>query len=132
MSSIHQISPTAMRIARPTEDLAASAAFYVEVLGLQRLGSFEDHSGYSGVFIGLEGADWHIELTQQKEVALQISPTDEDLLVLYLVESEIQRASLRLGNAGSPPVDHENPYWSAAGARLHRDPDGYLLVLHPV
>jgi catechol 2,3-dioxygenase-like lactoylglutathione lyase family enzyme len=128
---VARILPTALRIARPTSDLAASVTFYVEVLGLQRLGGFENHAGYSGVFIGQEGTDWHIELTCQEGVEVQISPTDEDLLVLYLAPDDLQSASARLTGAGSPSLDHANPYWAGAGARVHRDPDGYLLVLHP-
>jgi catechol 2,3-dioxygenase-like lactoylglutathione lyase family enzyme len=121
-----------MRIARPTHDLFASENFYVEVLGLRRLGGFESHAGgFSGIFIGAEGADWHIELARQEGVEPQISPTDEDLLVLYLAEDEVRVASSRLESAGRPPFNHENPYWSSVGALLHRDPDGYLLVLHP-
>ncbi len=126
-----RIHPTAVRIARPCRDLAASTTFYVDVLGLPRLGGFEDHAGYSGVFIGPEGADWHMELTGQEGLDAPNTPTDEDLLVLYLPREEIDAASGRVTEAGSPAVDHENPYWSTAGARVHRDPDGYLVVLHP-
>ena len=53
-----------MGIARPVEDIAKSLHFYVELLGLQHLGGFDDHAGYSGAFAGIEGADWHIEVTQ--------------------------------------------------------------------
>src|SRR5260370_35571811 len=98
-----------MRIARPVRAIAASLHFYVEVLGLEHLGGFQDHDGYDGAFVGVTGADWHIEFTTHAEGAPRPTPTREDLVVLYLRPGEVAGATARLTNAGSPPLHHANP-----------------------
>jgi catechol 2,3-dioxygenase-like lactoylglutathione lyase family enzyme len=127
-----RISPAAMRMARPVANIAESLRFYVETLGLRHLGGFDDHEGYSGAFVGVEGADWHLEFTSQAEGPALGTPTDEDLLVLYLSAEQVHVAGARLTDAGVPTLRHENPYWAKVGALVFRDPDGYLLVLCPV
>jgi catechol 2,3-dioxygenase-like lactoylglutathione lyase family enzyme len=127
-----RISPAAMRMARPVADIAESLRFYVETLGLRHLGGFDDHEGYSGAFVGVEGADWHLEFTSQAEGSALGTSTDEDLLVLYLSTEQVHVAGARLTDAGAPTLRHENPYWAKVGALVFRDPDGYLLVLCPV
>lgn len=52
-----------MRIARPVSELETSASMYCAGLGLQELGSFTDHEGFSGIMIGLADAGWHLEFT---------------------------------------------------------------------
>jgi catechol 2,3-dioxygenase-like lactoylglutathione lyase family enzyme len=126
-----RISPAAMRVARPVVDMAESLRFYVEILGLGHLGGFEDHEGYSGAFVGVEGAQWHLEFTSQAGGSAAGAPSDEDLLVLYLPVEQLLAAAARLTEAGVETVRHENPYWAQAGASVFRDPDGYLLVLCP-
>jgi len=121
-----------MRIARPVEDIGNSLHFYVELLGLQHLGGFDDHAGYSGAFVGIEGADWHIEFTSQDGGSAVGAPTDEDLLVLYLSVEQLHAAAARLVDAGVPTLRHENPYWAQVNAVVFRDSDRYLLVLCPV
>jgi catechol 2,3-dioxygenase-like lactoylglutathione lyase family enzyme len=59
------------------EDIAKSLHFYVEILGLQHLGGFDDHAGYSGAFVGAEGADWHLEFTSQ-DGGSAVGPIVED------------------------------------------------------
>jgi catechol 2,3-dioxygenase-like lactoylglutathione lyase family enzyme len=120
-----------MRVARPVRDMSASVAFYVTVLGLEPLGGFTGHAGYQGAFVGLPGADWHIEFTRHTSGRPAAGPTDEDLLVLYVPEDRLRAAATRLADAGSGPLRHQNPYWAHAGASVHRDPDGYLVVLCP-
>jgi catechol 2,3-dioxygenase-like lactoylglutathione lyase family enzyme len=127
-----RISPAAMRMARPVADIAESLRFYVETLGLRHLGGFDDHEGYSGAFVGVEGADWHLEFTSQAEGSALGTPSDEDLLVLYLSAEQVHAAGARLTEAGVQTLRHENPYWAKVGALVFRDPDGYLLVLCPV
>lgn len=58
-----ELTARQVRIARPTDRLEAVTAFYVDGLGLPRLGGFEGHDGYDGVFIGLPGTPYHLELT---------------------------------------------------------------------
>jgi catechol 2,3-dioxygenase-like lactoylglutathione lyase family enzyme len=126
------ISPAAMRLARPVVDIAETLRFYVEVLGLAHLGGFDDHEGYSGAFVGVEGAGWHLEFTSKVGGSTVGAPTDEDLLVLYLPAVQLHAAVARLTDAGVQTLPHENPYWARAGALVFRDFDGYLLVLCPV
>lgn len=40
------------RKVRHTDQLAKIRAFYTEVIGLEVLFSFDEHNGYSGVFLG--------------------------------------------------------------------------------
>jgi catechol 2,3-dioxygenase-like lactoylglutathione lyase family enzyme len=120
-----------MRIARPVQAIGVSLWFYVELLGLEHLGGFGDHEGYDGAFVGVNGADWHLEFTSNSSGSPQPTPTDEDLLVLYLSKREVAAAAARLADAGSYALQHENPYWASVGAVVVRDPDEYLLVLCP-
>jgi hypothetical protein len=71
------------RIARHTTALNPIVRFYRDLLGLDVLGDFNNHNGYDGVFIGLPGADWHLEFTVSEE-APSHHPDNDDLLVLYL------------------------------------------------
>ncbi len=126
-----RLRPARVRVARPSRDLAAALAFYVDVLGLEQLGGFAGHVGYDGVFVGPSGADWHVELTRHESGSPAPTPTDEDLIVLYLPSEEVASAAARLALAGHAAQHHHNPYWARAGAVVVRDPDGYLLVLCP-
>jgi catechol 2,3-dioxygenase-like lactoylglutathione lyase family enzyme len=111
--------------------IPASLRFYVDILGLDRLGGFAGHNGYNGAFVGRAGSDWHIEFTSHESGLPKPSPTEEDLLVFYVSEDQLQAAVTSLGEAGFGLVVHENPYWADAGALVCRDPDGYLVVLCP-
>jgi catechol 2,3-dioxygenase-like lactoylglutathione lyase family enzyme len=112
---------TQLRIARPTDKLEACVRFYVEGLGLKRLGGFEKHAGYDGVFIGLPGYGVHLELTHHEAGSPCPAPTRDNLLVLYVPD----RAASTLGY---PPVEPENPYWKQHGVTIE-DPDGWRIVL---
>jgi catechol 2,3-dioxygenase-like lactoylglutathione lyase family enzyme len=116
-----------MRVARPARDLAVSLRFYVEDVGLEHLGGFEEHDGYEGVFIGFAGAGWHLELTRDESTVPQ--PTVEDLLVLYLTAVDFAAAKRRMAERGHVAVTHPNQYWAHVGALVYLDPDGYPLVL---
>jgi catechol 2,3-dioxygenase-like lactoylglutathione lyase family enzyme len=125
--SVHQV-----RVARPTDRLEAVAAFYVDGLGLARLGGFEGHAGYDGVFVGLPGTPYHLEFTHHADGSPGDVPTVENLLVLYLGTADAVQASVaRLGALGHTPVEAENPYWEAIGAVTIPDPDGWRVVLAP-
>ena len=52
-----------LRIARPVADLAKTCKMYTDGLGLEVLGSFENHEGFDGVMLGLPGAGYHFEFT---------------------------------------------------------------------
>ncbi len=52
-----------MRIARPVSELDTTASMYCAGLGLELLGSFTDHEGFSGIMLGVPEAGWHLEFT---------------------------------------------------------------------
>lgn len=52
-----------MRIARPVSELDTTASMYCDGLGLELLGCFTDHEGFSGIMLGAPEAGWHLEFT---------------------------------------------------------------------
>lgn len=117
-----------IRIARHTNHLQNIIRFYVDVLGLKLLGKFNDHDGYSGVFIGLSGHDWHLEFTTSIE-APQHQPDDDDLLVWYAdTQQEYEEINLRFLQNSILPVNAKNPYWNNNGT-TYTDPDGFRIVI---
>jgi catechol 2,3-dioxygenase-like lactoylglutathione lyase family enzyme len=123
-------SRMAMRVARPTGDLDAAAAFYRDLLGLPVLGSFEDHDGFSGLILGVPDASRQLELVAARDV--EPAPTPDDQLVLYLASPErVETVVERIRRAGHEPSASPNPYWANVGAVCFVDPDGYWLVLSP-
>jgi len=118
-----------VRIARPTDQLAAVVAFYRDGLGLEVLGSFENHDGFDGVMLGLPGLGWHLEFTSKKGHRVGRAPSEDNLLVFYLPDVERWRAAVaRMEGAGFVAVTSFNPYWDKRG-RTFEDPDGYRVVL---
>lgn len=71
-----------LRVARHTNNLQEIENFYVDILGFERLGGFENHNKYDGVFIGKSGLDWHFEFTQS-EAQAKHSFDEDDITVLY-------------------------------------------------
>ena len=120
---------TTLRVARPTNHLEAVVRFYVEGLGLARLGAFENHEGFDGVMIGLPGETYHLEFTRKRGHVAGRAPTQDNLLVFYFpTTSEWKEAVARMRSAGYEPVPSFNPYWDRTG-RTFEDPDGYRVVL---
>jgi catechol 2,3-dioxygenase-like lactoylglutathione lyase family enzyme len=118
-----------LRVARPTDDLAAVVAFYRDGLGLEVLYEFRDHDGFDGVMLGRRGTAYHLEFTCKAGHRAGRAPTSENLLVFYLPdETEWKAAVSRLERAGHQPVKSFNPYWDRSG-RTFEDPDGYRIVL---
>ena len=121
-----------IRLARPVTNLDEIKMFYHKGLGLPIVGSFENHSGYSGLMIGLPNADYHLEFTAH-DVATKVTqahkPDADNLLVLYLGDEEVvARVVIRLGSLGYFPVPAPHPHWESLGVVLC-DPAGYHLVL---
>lgn len=116
------------RYARHTNNLNALTRFYTEVIGLELLGTFENHDNYNGIFLGYPSNDWHLEFTQSNTPA-QHSPDEDDLLVFYVSSREevdaIQKDAAR---EGSPTVVSKNPYWQQHGVQIN-DPDGYGVIV---
>ena len=118
-----------VRVARPTDKLGEVVQFYSEGLGLEVLGSFSDHVGYSGVMLGLPGHDYHLEFTQHEHGSPCPAPSRDNLLVLYIPDGQaIEQIKVRLASLGYHPVSPENPFWQEKGVTI-ADPDGWRVVL---
>jgi catechol 2,3-dioxygenase-like lactoylglutathione lyase family enzyme len=118
-----------LRVARPTNDVARAAGFYIQGLGFEVLAQFVDHQGFDGIVLGHREYPWHIELTHQHNVTVPNAPTKEHLLVIYLpMPEEWETAVERFRALGNEPVPAENPYWDRQGLTFE-DPDGYRVVL---
>jgi catechol 2,3-dioxygenase-like lactoylglutathione lyase family enzyme len=123
------ITVTQVRVARPTDRLAAIVAFYRDGLGLPELYQFADHDGYDGVMLGLPGRTYHLEFTQHRDGSPCPAPSLDNLLVLYIPDvREMERACERLTKLGHDPVKPENPYWLDKSVTFE-DPDGWRVVL---
>ena len=119
-----------VRVARPTRRLQELIKFYCEGLGLEVVGSFTAHAGYSGVMIGLPGSQYHLEFTEHEESREDYPPPSRDnLLVFYIPErAAVERVAARLAALGYAAVAPENPYWNERGVTIE-DPDGWRVVL---
>lgn len=111
-----------LRLARPVSDLAAAEHFWAAGLGLSVLWRSDDGL----LAVGWPGAAWHLELVHEPGVLP--TPTEEDLLVLYLDGPVDPVVVARLLAAGGSVVPSRNPYWDQWGVTV-ADPDGYRLVL---
>ena len=118
-----------LRVARPSDDLAALVRFYRDGLGFELLAEFSDHDGFDGMMLGHRGAAYHLEFTRKRGHSAGKAPTQDNLLVFYLPdESEWAEAVTRLEGCGYEPVKLFNPYWDTHG-KTFADPDGYRVVL---
>src|SRR4051794_18650461 len=123
------LSKAHLRIARPTDDLAAVVKFYRDGLGFEVLSEFADHDGFDGVMLGRKGAAYHLEFTRKAGHTAGRAPTEDNLLVFYLPdEAEWLAAVTRLEQAGYRSAKAFNAYWDRHG-RTFEDPDGYRVVL---
>lgn len=117
-----------LRVARHTNDLEKIENFYVNILGFERLGGFENHDNYNGVFIGKSGSDWHFEFTQS-DVKAENLFDDDDITVLYpktILEYNLLIDKVIESNISI--ITAVNPYWNENG-KMFQDPDGYRIVL---
>jgi catechol 2,3-dioxygenase-like lactoylglutathione lyase family enzyme len=122
------ISPI-LRVARPTDDLAALIGFYRDGLGFNLLYSFEEHDGFDGIMLGHPNAPYHLEFTRARGHCAGRAPTPDNLLIFYLPEPTAWQAAVdRMRAAGFEPQPSFNPYWDRLGLTFE-DPDGYRIVL---
>jgi catechol 2,3-dioxygenase-like lactoylglutathione lyase family enzyme len=127
-ATVQDLTDAHLRIARPTRDIDRAIEFWTVGVGLELLGrQREDHGTLEELaFIGRRGGTWHLEIV--RDTAVDPTPTDEDILVLYAggpVDDELVR---RIEAAGGRRVPARNPYWNENGVTFV-DPDGYWLVL---
>jgi len=116
------------RIARHTNNLELIKSFYINILGLELLGDFKNHSYYDGIFIGKPNLNWHLEFTQSKDKANHYFD-DDDCLVFY-PQTIIEYNSLidTISNKNITFIKAKNPYWNSNGKML-LDPDGYRIII---
>ncbi len=116
------------RFARHTNDLEQIKSFYIAILGFELLGTFENHNGYDGVFIGKSNENWHLEFTKTKEV-ISFDFKEDDILVFY-PESKME-FDLLINKLQSHEIEFikaKNPYWNENG-KMILDPDDYRILI---
>lgn len=115
------------RYARHTADLKRIEKFYTEIVGLEKLGGFEGHDEYDGIFLGLPDLDWHLEFTISPEKPQ--SRFDEDDILVFYKNSEAELAECRklIESKNIPLETPKNPYWSKYGIMIS-DPDGFKII----
>lgn len=118
-----------LRVARPTDNLAAITEMYVNGLGFKLLGSFEGHNGFDGSIIGHEQHNYHLEFTHHRGTKVSKAPTQDNLLVFYFTDAALWHASCQqMLKAGFESVASYNDYWDVMG-KTFEDLDGYRVVL---
>ena len=120
-----------VRFARSSSDLSKVETFYNQVLEMKCLGRFEGHNGWDGLMLGYESAAWHLEFTKRDECTFAIAVDPEELLVLYVSDSELAQLMRRINEHGARPITLDNPYRAEHGAIGIADPDGHVIVLFP-
>ena len=73
-----------LRIARPTDHVAAIAAMYAPALNFTVLAQFDDHDGFDGIILGHPQQPYHLEFTTQRGHQIGKSPTKDHLVVFYI------------------------------------------------
>lgn len=117
-----------LRVARHTNNLKRIENFYINILGFERLGGFQKHNNYDGVFIGKSGLDWHFEFTQSETEANHTFDED-DVMVLYpSTMKEYNTLLSRFYDNDIAQIKASNPYWNENG-KMFQDPDGYRIVV---
>ncbi|WP_281233540.1 VOC family protein [Flavobacterium gelatinilyticum] len=120
-----------LRVARHTNDLEKIEIFYVDVLGFERLGGFQKHNKYDGVFIGKSGLDWHFEFTKS-DVSAKHTFDEDDAIVLYpKTVADYDQLLNKLKKYNIASVTAVNPFWNENGTMI-QDPDGYRIVISPL
>ncbi|SHH42372.1 VOC family protein [Flavobacterium johnsoniae] len=120
-----------LRVARHTNDLKKIEDFYVNILGFELLGGFDNHNNYDGIFIGKSGLDWHFEFTQSNTKAKH-SFDEDDITVLYpksiLDYNELIK---KISHENIETIAAVNPFWNENGTMI-QDPDGYRIIISPL
>jgi len=120
-----------LRVARHTNNLEIIENFYVNILGFEKLGGFQNHNNYDGSFIGKSDLDWHFEFTQS-DVKANHTFDDDDIIVLY--PDTIKKYNDLLDNIIAHNISiitAANPYWNENG-KMFLDPDGYRIIISPL
>lgn len=120
------------RFARHTNNLEKIKSFYIDILGLELIGGFENHNGYDGIFIGKPNENWHLEFTKSKKI-ITFNFNDDDILVFYPSSKlEFELIIKKLETHKIEFIEAKNPYWNdpeISGGKMIHDPDGYKIVI---
>jgi extradiol dioxygenase family protein len=116
------------RVARHTTNLEALIFFYGEVLGLRILGSFKNHEGYDGIFLGHPGENWHLEFTVSNQAPDHHADEDDQLVFYPLTLDDYDKLVAKIQSTGIQPLAPKNPYWLANGTTF-ADPDRFRVVI---
>jgi len=101
-----------LRVARPTDNLAAISEMYIKGLGFQLLGSFEGHNGFDGTIIGHKEHNYHFEFTHHRGTKVGKAPTHDNLLVFYFNDNSTWLlCCTKMLSAGVKEVASYNNYW---------------------
>lgn len=118
-----------LRVTRPTDNLNKITQMYIEGLGFNLLGCFENHNGFDGSIIGHENHGYHLEFTHHKDALVGKAPTQDNLLVFYFSEPEVwETCCSQMLKSGFTLVASYNEYWDVLG-KTFEDLDGYRVVL---
>jgi len=115
------------RYARHTTDLNKIEKFYTEIVGLEKLGSFQNHNNYDGLFLGYNNSNWHLEFTTSTEQP-KSTFDDDDILVFYInSEIEFKRIKKVIYQKNIHLETPKNPYWAENGIMI-TDPDNFKII----
>ena len=118
-----------LRVARPTDDLTAVTTFSRDGLGFEVVGRFGGDGNIEGVMLGHPEYDYHLEFTYHHDHEADGEPSDEHLLVFYLLDRmRWDEAVNHLRASGHDAVRSSNPHWKGRGGDVRR-PHGYRIVL---
>jgi len=115
------------RYARHTTDLQRIEEFYTKVVGLQKIGNFQNHNNYDGLFLGLPCMNWHLEFTRSNEIPQSMFDEDDALVFYFTSENEILKVKERIEENNIKLEIPRNPYWHEHGIIIS-DPDGYKVI----
>ena len=115
------------RYARHTTNLQEIEKFYTEIVGLEKIGSFENHNNYDGLFLGHKNSNWHLEFTTSTNKPN--SKFDQDDILVFYLNSEIELAQIKktIKQKNINLEVPKNPYWSENGIMIS-DPDRFKVV----
>lgn len=116
------------RYARHTNNLEKIKSFYINILGFELLGAFENHNNYDGIFIGKPNENWHLEFTKSEEI-INFNFGIEDYLVFYPENlSDYDSIIERISEKNIVFIQSKNPYWNENG-KIILDPDGFSIII---
>jgi catechol 2,3-dioxygenase-like lactoylglutathione lyase family enzyme len=117
-----------LRVARHTNDLKKIKYFYIDILGFELLGGFENHNNYDGIFIGKPNLDWHLEFTKSDKIAV-FNFGEEDYLVFYPDNNSEYNAILeKISRNKIEFITSKNTFWNENG-KIVLDPDGFGVII---